>query len=122
MDIRSFWHDVLCQNRDALPTYFDEKAVICWHCTNEQFTVSEYVRANCDYPGNWDGEIERIETIGETIISAVHVYTIDKIASFHVVSFMKLKDGLICNMDEYWSDDADAPDWRRRMNIGRPIR
>ena len=61
MDIRAFWSAVLSQDRKALPEYFCRGAVIRWHCSNERFTVEEYVRANCDYPGQWAGEIERIE-------------------------------------------------------------
>ena len=46
----------------------------------------------------------------------------DKSAFFHVVSFIQLKDGLIFKMDEYWADDGLAPEWCRRMKIGKPIR
>lgn len=122
MDISSFWKDVLVQNRSALPTYFCEDAIIRWHCTNEQFTVSEYVRANCDYPGSWDGKIERIEMKDNMVITVVRVYPTDKSAFFHVVSFIKLRNGFICEMDEYWSDDGEAPLWRREMHIGKPVR
>ena len=48
MDIRAFWSAVLSQDRKALPEYFCRGAVIRWHCSNERFTVEEYVRANCD--------------------------------------------------------------------------
>ena len=41
--------------------------------------------------------------------------------SFHVVSFIKLKNDLIYEMDEYWSDDCEAPSWRRELKIGEPI-
>ena len=122
MEIQSFWRDVLSQNRDRLPSYFHRDAVIRWHCTNEQFTVAEYVRANCDYPGRWDGEIERIEETGSVIVLAGRVFPSDQTASFHVVSFIRLKDGLISEMDEYWADDGDAPAWRKAMKIGKPIR
>ena len=27
----------------------------------ETITLDEYIKANCEYPGNWNGEIERIE-------------------------------------------------------------
>ena len=59
--IRAFWKAVLAQEREELSAYFTPDAVIRWHCTNEQFTVDEYIRANCDYPGKWDGTIERID-------------------------------------------------------------
>lgn len=122
MDIHSFWKAVVLQNKDALSAYFSDDAVIRWPCTNEQFTVSEYIKANCEYPGNWDGVIERVEIRDELIITAVRIYPTDKSSSFHVVSFIELRKGLISKMDEYWADDGEAPLWRRDMNIGQPIR
>jgi len=122
MDIKLFWKDVLSQNQKSLYGYFHDDAIIRWHCSNEQFTVSEYIRANCEYPGQWAGEIERIEKTADSLITAVRVFPKDKSSSFHVVSFCKMESGLIVEMDEYWSDDGAAPEWRCRMNIGKPIR
>lgn len=122
MDIKSFWNDVISQNRNALASYFCDDAIIRWHCSNEQFTVAEYIKANCDYPGDWTGEIERIEKMDSMIVLAGRVFPRDKEASYHVVSFIKLANGLIYEMDEYWSDDGEAPAWRKEMNIGKAIR
>ena len=121
MDIKSFWRDVISQNRAALPSYFNEKAVIRWHCSNEQFTVAEYIQANCEYPNEWDGEIEQIEETGDTIVLAGRVFSTDITASYHVVSFIKMENDLIIEIDEYWADDGEAPAWRKEMKIGRPI-
>lgn len=121
MNIRAFWQDVFEQDREKLYGYFHKDAVIRWHCSNELFTVQEYIRANCEYPGDWKGEIERIENIGDIIITAAKVWPADQSRSFHVVSFLKLANGRIMEMDEYWSDDGTAPEWRRQMNIGKPI-
>ena len=121
MKIKEFWRDVLAQNAEKLPGYFHKDAVIRWHCSNEQFTVSEYVRANCEYPGKWQGEIERVEEISGKIITAVRVYPVGGGASFHVVSFLTIEKDLITEMDEYWADDGAAPQWRRQMKIGRKI-
>ena len=121
MNINNFWRDVLSQNEKTLPSYFCEDAVIRWHCSNEWFTVTEYVRANCEYPGDWDGEIERAETLGDGVVTALRVFPTDCGASFHVVSFLRLKGNKIREMDEYWTDDGDAPKWRRDMRIGTPI-
>ena len=121
MDLNCFWQDVLSQNHERLPSYFCDSAVILWHCTNEQFTVAEYVRANCEYPGNWDGETEHTEEFGNTIILVGRVFPKDKTSSFHVVSFIRLQEDKIIEMDEYWADDVAAPAWRREMKIGRPI-
>lgn len=57
MDIRSFWEAALKQDAKRLREFFASDAYINWHCTNEHFTVEEYIRANCEYPGEWDGEI-----------------------------------------------------------------
>lgn len=122
MNVHAFWRDVLTQNREALPDYFCPEAVIRWHCTNEQFSVSEFILANCEYPGDWDGEIERAERHGDEIITVVCVFPKDRSISFHVVSFMRLKDDRIVSLDEYWADDGEAPAWRKSMDIGKPIR
>ena len=122
MNVDSFWKDILEQNRDSLMNYFFPDAVIRWHCTNEQFSVSEFIRANCDYPGEWDGTIERVEENDNHIVTVVNVYPKNRSASFHVVSFMELKDDRVLTLDEYWADDGDAPAWRKNMGIGKPIR
>lgn len=122
MDVCDFWKAVLSKDRLKLPSFFHDGASIRWHCSNEQFTVDEYIRANCDYPGEWEGELERIEKTGDLMILAGRVFPKDKSASFHVVSFIKVRNGRIAEMDEYWSDDGNAPDWRKDMKIGKPIR
>lgn len=38
-------------------------AVIRWHFTNEKSSAQEYIDVNCNYPGDWDGAIERIDEI-----------------------------------------------------------
>lgn len=105
-----------------LGNFFKKNAVIKWHCTNEVFTLDEYIKANCEYPGNWNEEIERIEENANTIILACQVFPRDNSKSFHVVSFIYLEDNLIVDMDEYWSDDGIAPEWRKKMKIGKRIR
>lgn len=122
MDIDRFFKTVLSQNAEELRKFFQKNAVIKWHCTNELFTLDEYIKANCEYPGNWNGKIERIEENANTIILACRVFSRDNSESFHVVSFIHLKDDLIIEMDEYWSDDGIAPEWRKKMKIGKRIR
>ena len=121
IDINAFWKDVLTQNRERLPAYFCENARVRWHCTNEEFIADEFIRANCDYPGDWDGTVERIVETGRLIITVVKVYPKDASASFHVTSFFELKDGKISALDEYWADDGSVPKWRKEMGIGRTI-
>ncbi len=101
--------------------YFLENAYINWHNTNEHFTVEEFIRANCEYPGQWDGEIQRLEQLGELFISVVRVWDASG-QSFHVTSFLQVRDGKIAAIDEYWGDDGPAPQWRLDKRIGTKIR
>lgn len=122
MDVKQFWNDVLAQDRNAIRKYFRDDAYVNWHCTNEHFNVDEYIKANCDYPDDWDGEIERMVCSGNLIITAVRVFPKDKSGFFHVVSFIRVENEKIQSMDEYWADDGDAPMWRKNLKIGVPIR
>lgn len=121
MDIKRFWKAVLDQDRAAIKRFFHDTAYVNWHCTNEHFTTDEFIQANCEYPGDWDGTVERVEYVGHLIITATHVFPKDRSSSFHVVSFFRIEDEKILSVDEYWSDDSEAPLWRKKMHIGKPI-
>lgn len=121
MNVNHFWQAVIRQDAAAIRSYFHEDGYVNWHCTNEHFTVEEYIRANCEYPGEWDGEMERMHRIDDLVITAMHVYTKDGELSFHVTSFLLLKDDKIVAMDEYWGDDGQAPQWRLDKHIGSKI-
>ena len=122
MDIYGFWRDVLGQDAERIRGYFREDAYVNWHCTNEHFSVQEYLIANCEYPGEWDGEVERVEEINDLTITVTHVYPKDRSLSFHVTSFFQILDGRIQSLDEYWADDGTAPEWRLEKKIGIKIR
>ena len=122
MDVKKFWDAILSQNESEIRKYFHEDAFINWHCTNEHFNLDEFIIANCQYPGHWDGDIERVEIMNDLIVTAVLVYPKDRSTFFHVTSFMTLKNGKIAAMDEYWADDGTAPQWRLDQHIGTAIR
>ncbi len=121
MDIFQFWKDVLKQDANAIRGYFDKDAYINWHCTNEHFSVDEFIIANCEYPDNWYGEVERVETINDTFVTVTHVYNHNQELSFHVTSFIKVNANKIVAVDEYWADDGVAPKWRLDKHIGKAI-
>ena len=121
MDVRKFWEAVLQQDAGAMRPYFREDAGVNWHNTNEQFTVEEFIRANCEYPGRWDGEVERVVVQGGLVITATHVWAAGGGPSFHVVSFIQTEGERIVSVDEYWGDDGAPPQWRREKQIGRAI-
>ena len=121
MAVCRFMQAVLAQDEETIRRYFHKDAYVNWHCSNERFTVDEYIIANCNYPGDWEGTVERVEMLDDLYITATKVYPKDRSAFFHVVSFIKTENDRIISMDEYWADDGKAPQWRVEMRIGTPI-
>ena len=91
MDVIEFWRYVLEQDADRLREFFCEDAYVNWHCTNEHFNVNEYIRANCEYPGEWTGELERTEKTGDMIITVAHVYPRTEAGHFTSHHFLSLR-------------------------------
>jgi hypothetical protein len=124
MDINRFasqyWQHIAAQDEQELRKYFLQDACVRWHNTNEQFNVEEFMRANCDYPGSWSGEVERVEHMENKIITVARVWSTT--ISFHVTSFFEMEDSKIKSLDEYWSEDGSAPQWRLDKHLGQPIR
>lgn len=119
---RTFFEAVLSQKPDKLRKLFQKSAVIEWPCTNERFTLEEYILANCAYPGDWAGEIVSILPASGQTLLITKVWPTDKSASFHCVSMIRWKKNKIAALTEFWSDDGPAPQWRKDLGIGTPIR
>lgn len=120
--LTKFWCDVAKQDSKAMKEYFTDDAYIRWNNTNEQFTVDEYIIANCEYPGDWQGEVERIELLGDIAITVARVWLSDKSVTLHATSFFEFADDKISILNEYWGDDTAAPQWRIDKKIGKPIK
>ena len=121
MDVQKYWDAVFKQQAEVMRTYFHKEARIRWINTNEGFTVEEFIRANCEYPGNWEGQIERTVAADNTLFTIVHVFSADCQASFHVASLIEIQGDKIISLDEIWGDDGPAPQWRLDLRLGRPI-
>lgn len=119
-NFQAFFRAVVTQDADALRAFFAPDAQICWHCSNERFTLEEYIRANCEYPGKWKGELERIEQAGDTTVLVGRIFNTEGPA-LHVVSFLREQGGKIVSLDEYYGDDGPAPAWRQEMKLGKKI-
>ena len=117
MDVCSFIKAVLAQDENTIRSFFHKDAYVNWHCSNEHFTVDEFIIANCEYPGDWDGTVERVEVIGDLFITVTKVYPQDRSVYFHVVSFIRTANDKITSMDEYWADDGNPPQWRTTMHL-----
>jgi len=117
--VESFAQAVAKQNANALREFFAPDATICWHDSNEQFSVEEYIHANCEYPGEWSGEVQRVEKMNDGIVIVTKISSAE--SSHFVTAFAKLTAGKITRLDEYYSEYNEAPQWRKDMKISKPI-
>lgn len=121
--LHPYFASIAAQDAEAIRNFFHPDAQILWHNTNERFTLDGFLRANCEYPGSWAGEVERAESLGEgRVLSVARVWIRGGGPSFHVVSFFELAEGKIVRLDEYWGDDGPAPAWRQGLRLSAPIR
>ncbi len=121
MDFAKYWQDVAAQDAEALRAWFTPDAEVLWPCTNERFTAAEFIRANCEYPGDWRGELLRTEALPDGAVTVARVWSPESSVSCHVTSFFRLESEHIATLTEYWADDGPPPAWRQAMGIGRAI-
>ena len=119
----NFLQDVVSKKADAIRGYFAKDAIICWHDSNEQFTLEEFIRANCEYPSTWNCEIERIEKYAKGFVIAAQLDHPEDGFYVKYVSFVELDDDeKVKRLDEYFVTIEEIPQWRRDMEVGRPIK
>ena len=118
MDFARYWQDCIGQDKEALRTWFRPDARIVWPCTEEVFTVDEFLLANCEYPGDWAGELLRVTPTPEGAVTEMHIASADGTCSCHATSFFTLWDGKIASLTEYYADDGPPPAWRTKLLKG----
>ena len=121
MNVERYWQAVLRKDAAAIRESFHPQARIYWHNSDECFTVEDFIRANCQYPGDWAGRVKRIERLDGLVVTVTQVWAQGGDPSLHAVSFFELSQGKILRLDEYWGDDGPAPQWRRALALGQRI-
>ena len=77
MDFAQYWRDCICQDRESLRAWFWPDARIIWPCTEEVFTVEEFLIANCEYPGAWSGELLHVTPTPMGAVTEVRIASAD---------------------------------------------
>jgi len=123
-NVHDFFDAVVRQDAEKLRTFFEPDALIFWTNTNEQFTVDEYIRVNCEYPGKWNGHIDEWHIIAgyeKKMVFEAKVWNDVGAASrtVSIISFGDTENELIQQLVECWGDVSEPPEWRQKMNIGK---
>lgn len=115
---KRYWKCVADQDR-MMEKCFAEDAVIRWQTTDEKFTVADLVEAHCQRPGRRQVVIERMHRVGENLVTVVHLWM--EGTSYYITSFFQMHRGRIVQLDEYWGENVEAPQWRTEAQIGTRI-
>jgi len=87
--------------------------IVYWPNTREVFRGRDrFLSVNEKYPGRWTIFLEKLMSVNDTVISVVKVESPDQTQSCYATSFFTIKDGLIMEILEYWSDNGEPPQWR----------
>lgn len=119
LDMAHYWKACLAKDEKAMETYLHDKAMIYWPNTNECFTKQAFIQMNTAYPGQYEGELLRLEEQADGYITVLRVWS--KEASFHVCAFIKVEEKHIMSIHEYWGEDQEAPAWRQSMQLSQKI-
>lgn len=121
--IMHFWETIDKQEWEKLKYFFEDSATVAWPNTNELFDdINNFIRANSEYPGDWRIEVERAEEIDNKVITVARVSLKDQDTSFYAISFFEIDNGKIKSLTEYWGDNGDAPEWRRKLNLSKKLK
>ncbi len=84
-----------------------------WWATQERFRGADaVVHVNAVYPEGWTIHLLDLQPLMDgRVLSLVRVDQDGH--SFYANSYFHIRDGLIQQIDEYWSDVQAAPAWRR---------
>ena len=118
----AYWQAVFTQDAEGMRRWLSADAQVRWHNTNECFRMEGFIHANCDYPGQFAGELLRTDRLEGTLICLVRVHYLSQGCSFHAVSYLRLQDDRIVEIDEYWGLDEPPPAWRQQLELSVPIR
>ena len=115
MDFERYWQDCIHQDKEALREWFWPDAKVIWPCTDEVFTVEEFLLANCEYPGNWNGELLHVTPTPMGAVTEVRIASDDGKYSCHAASIFTLYRDRIISLTEYYADDGPPPSWRKKL-------
>ena len=115
MDFQRYWQDCIAQDKEALRGWFWPDARIIWPCTDEVFTVQEFLLANCAYPGDWTGALLRTTPTPTGVVTEVRIASSDGQYSCHAASIFTLFRDRIVSLTEYYADDGPPPSWRKDL-------
>jgi SnoaL-like domain len=104
------------RNWDALAGLLHQDFVCNYVHTGEIFDRDSWVRLNAEYPGFDHLELRDCVAVADRAAGRAHVtgYASGRLLHFEVATFITLREDLIAEMTEVWTDvDGQAPEGTR---------
>ncbi|MBB2486757.1 nuclear transport factor 2 family protein [Mitsuaria sp. WAJ17] len=111
--VRRFWALYQARRWSEAQALLAPSAECLWWATQERFRGADaVVHVNAVYPEGWTIHLLDVQALADgRVLSLVRVDQDGH--SFYANSYFLIRDGLIQQIDEYWSDVQAAPAWRR---------
>lgn len=111
--VRSFWGYFDMGEFEEAAKLMKPEAVVQWFNTREIFRGRDkFILANQRYPGSWRINIEKLISLQDMVITVVEAESQEPAMSFYATTFFRLANSLICEIEEYWSENGEPPKWR----------
>ncbi len=105
--LRALWARIDAQDWDGMAGLLDPHLRARYVHTGETFDPGELVRLNREYPGRWHATVEDIVGTGQRAVSRTRVSNGQQ--TYHVASFVTVRDGMIADLVEVWADSGASP-------------
>ncbi|MGV9236813.1 nuclear transport factor 2 family protein [Streptomyces nigra] len=112
--VQLLWDRMQARDWAGVGALLADDVTVDWPVSGERIRGREnYVRINAEYPEGWSIKVLRIVASGDEVVSEVEVPH-DSMGIHRVASFWRVRDGLITEGREYWTElGADpSPEWR----------
>jgi len=108
--IRRFWKNIDSRNWNNVESMLHNDFVAEFPQSKEVFNAKTFLIMNQNYPGNWKLSVQQIIVESNSVVSEIRVETNEKVEIG--ISIIKLMDGKIINIREFWPEPFDIPKWR----------
>ena len=108
-----FWKAVDARAWDRVRDLLGPDVVVTWPQSGERFGRREFLAVNEEYPGDWRVRVVHAVGTENGAVTEVDVDIDGRVD--RAVSLLRVEDGRIVEIREYWPDPFPVPEWRTRL-------
>ncbi|MGH4028074.1 nuclear transport factor 2 family protein [Actinomycetota bacterium Odt1-20B] len=116
--VRQLWHRTQDRDWDGVGALLADDVVVEWPASGERIVGrANYVGLNSTYPEGWSIHVLRVVADGgDQVVSEVEVPH-EEMGTHRVASFWTVRDGVIVEGREYWTElgTDPVPQWREKF-------